>query len=105
VDAYFRTNATGPRSGVYLVFGGEASKDLAHGWSVNANLHVAFDPYGTFGFRRNSVLYREDFGMKFSHKSWSVAPTLTFGGANDNERPGKITASLVLTRNFSFGKP
>lgn len=104
-DAYFRTEATGQRSGVYLVLGGEVAKELGKGWTVGANLHVAYDPYGTFGFRPRSVLYRQDYSVKYTRGSWSLSPVLTFGGANDDQRPGKITASLVFTRNFSFGKP
>lgn len=103
-DGYIPTNSRGPDAGAIFAGGGTVEQALGHGLSASITAQAAVDPFGTFGFRQNAVIYRQDYGLKYTHGSWSVAPTLTFGGANDNERPGKITASLVFTRNFSFGR-
>lgn len=103
-DAYFRTNSKGPKPGAIFTGGGTIEKVLGHGWSAVANLQVGYDPFGTFGFQKESVIHRQDYGLRYTYGSFRVDSVVTFSGATDPARPGKATFGVILTKNFSIGR-
>lgn len=103
-DAYIRTNRKGPKPGAIFAGGVLVEKELRGGWSASINTQIGIDPFGAFGFPKNSIIYRQDYAMKYGRGSWSISPAVTFGGGNDAARPGKVTFGLTFAKSFPIGR-